>query len=174
MNLPYKIGAFTRKKREKKKKEKWKLVLPGEQLINLPPKNLIYESLPRIFSLFPSYLAPSWSKCMITWELQDLILSLAAFHSPAMSWAIFTASEAVPNRPLLVKPTVYSPFPPFQPLGKGVLGMPSFVKKSHPCISHGGKKKNWVTSKNQVGESGYNRKDSFLGLFCKTNNIMSW
>jgi len=141
MNLPYKIGAFTRKKREKKKKEKWKLVLPGEQLINLPPKNLIYESLPRIFSLFPSYLAPSWSKCMITWELQDLILSLAAFHSPAMSWAIFTASEAVPNRPLLVKPTVYSPFPPFQPLGKGVLGMPSFVKKSHPCISDGGKKK---------------------------------
>ena len=56
MNLPYKIGAFTRKKREKNKKTKKKLVLPGEQLINLPPKNLIYESLPRIFS---SYLAPS-------------------------------------------------------------------------------------------------------------------
>jgi hypothetical protein len=52
-----------------------------------------------------------------------------------MSLAILTASEAVPRSPLLVNPTVYNPFSPFQLFGNGVLGMPSFVKKSQSCIS---------------------------------------
>lgn len=53
---PIQNWCIYKKEKRKKRKKKRKLVLPGEQLINLPPKNLIYESLPRIFS---SYLAPS-------------------------------------------------------------------------------------------------------------------
>lgn len=49
-----------------------------------------------------------------------------------MSLAILTASDDVPRSPLLVNPTAYNPFSPFQPFGNGDFGIPSFVKKSLP------------------------------------------
>lgn len=57
---------------------------------------------------------------------------LNSLHCSLMSLAMFFASFAVPNIPLLVNPTVYNPFSPFQPFGNGVFGIPCSVKKSLP------------------------------------------
>lgn len=58
---------------------------------------------------------------------------VSSCHCMPMSLAILTASEEAPESPLLVNPTAYTPQLPFHPLGKGLFGIPSLLKKSHPC-----------------------------------------
>lgn len=61
---------------------------------------------------------------------------VSVFQSLIISFATLIASTDAPDRPLLVKPTAYSPALPFHPFGKGEVGNPSLEKNSFSCITH--------------------------------------
>lgn len=73
-----------------------------------------------------------WDGERTSWEFRRLSTSSTVHHRLETSRAMLTASEQVPNKPLFVNPTAYRQFPPPQPLGNGVWGIPSSVKKSLP------------------------------------------
>jgi len=59
------------------------------------------------------------------------------FQYCSISCAILLASNDAPINPRFVKPAAYRPRSPFQPLGKGMFGNPSFPEKnSLSCQAH--------------------------------------